>query len=77
VTGRPDLASHRNGSTLLVVHKEISISFGSIGITTAIFSVLYAMLIRPLPYNNPEAIVGDAGGLTVGGIRNQLPIRSI
>ena len=29
----------------------------SIGITAAIFSVLYAMLIRPLPYNNPEGIV--------------------
>ena len=29
----------------------------SIGITAAIFSVLYAMLIRPLPYNDPEAIV--------------------
>src|SRR5271156_4248775 len=28
----------------------------SIGITAAIFSVLYAMLIRPLPYNHPESI---------------------
>ncbi len=29
----------------------------SIGITAAIFSVLYAMLIRPLPYDRPESIV--------------------
>ena len=29
----------------------------SIGITAAIFSVLYAMLIRPLPYHDPEGIV--------------------
>ncbi len=29
----------------------------SIGITAAIFSVLYAMLIRPLPYDHPEDIV--------------------
>jgi putative ABC transport system permease protein len=29
----------------------------SIGITAAIFSVLYAMLIRPLPYQHPESIV--------------------
>ena len=28
----------------------------SIGITAAIFSVLYAMLIRPLPYQHPETI---------------------
>jgi putative ABC transport system permease protein len=29
----------------------------SIGITASIFSVLYAMLIRPLPYQHPERIV--------------------
>ncbi len=29
----------------------------SIGITTAVFSVLYAMVIRPLPYHHPESIV--------------------
>jgi putative ABC transport system permease protein len=29
----------------------------SIGITAAVFSVLYAMLIRPLPYDQPEKIV--------------------
>jgi putative ABC transport system permease protein len=29
----------------------------SIGITAAVFSVLYAMLIRPLPYHQPESIV--------------------
>jgi putative ABC transport system permease protein len=29
----------------------------SVGITAAVFSVLYAMLIRPLPYHNPEDIV--------------------
>ena len=29
----------------------------SIGITAAIFSVLYAMLIRPLPYRDAESIV--------------------
>ncbi len=29
----------------------------SIGITAAVFSVLYAMLIRPLPYHKPESIV--------------------
>src|SRR5271170_446596 len=29
----------------------------SIGITAAVFSVLYAMLIRPLPYGQPERIV--------------------
>jgi len=29
----------------------------SIGITAAIFSVLYAMLIRPLPYSDPDGIV--------------------
>ena len=28
----------------------------SIGITAAIFSVLYAMLIRPLPYDRPKAL---------------------
>ena len=38
----------------------------SIGITTAVFSVLYAMLIRPLPYQNVSQIVAldtrSAGG---------------
>jgi len=29
----------------------------SIGITAAVFSVLYAMLVRPLPYQDPERIV--------------------
>jgi putative ABC transport system permease protein len=29
----------------------------SIGITAAIFSVLYAMLIRPLPYSDPDKLV--------------------
>jgi predicted permease len=29
----------------------------SIGITAAIFSVLYAMMIRPLPYHDPDGIV--------------------
>jgi putative ABC transport system permease protein len=29
----------------------------SIGIAAAIFSVLYAMLIRPLPYHNSKEIV--------------------
>jgi len=29
----------------------------SIGITAAVFSVLYAMLIRPLPYHQPDSIV--------------------
>jgi putative ABC transport system permease protein len=29
----------------------------AIGISTAVFSVVYAMLIRPLPYNHPERIV--------------------
>jgi predicted permease len=29
----------------------------SIGITAAVFSVLYAMLIRPLPYHHPDSIV--------------------
>ncbi len=29
----------------------------SIGITAAVFSVLYAMMIRPLPYNNADRIV--------------------
>ncbi|HZD48879.1 MAG TPA: ABC transporter permease [Silvibacterium sp.] len=29
----------------------------SVGITAAIFSVLYAMLIRPLPYHDPDGIV--------------------
>ena len=32
----------------------------SIGITTAVFSVLYAMVIRPLPYNDPARIVSPA-----------------
>jgi len=29
----------------------------SVGITAAVFSVLYAMVVRPLPYNNPDRIV--------------------
>ena len=29
----------------------------AVGITTAVFSVIYAELIRPLPYNHPEQIV--------------------
>src|ERR1700684_2715546 len=29
----------------------------SIGITAAIFSVLYAMMIRPLPYHDPDGLV--------------------
>jgi putative ABC transport system permease protein len=29
----------------------------SVGITAAVFSVLYAMVVRPLPYNQPDRIV--------------------
>src|SRR4051794_21462399 len=29
----------------------------AIGVTTVVFSVLYATLIQPLPYNHPERIV--------------------
>ena len=28
-----------------------------IGVTTAVFSVFYAVLMRPLPYGNPEQLV--------------------
>jgi putative ABC transport system permease protein len=29
----------------------------SIGVTTAIFSVVYGVLLRPLPYPNPQQII--------------------
>ena len=38
----------------------------SIGITAAVFSVLYAMLIRPLPYHDAERLVVCAAAIAAG-----------
>ena len=33
----------------------VTLAFG-IGLNTAVFSVFYAVLMRPLPYGNPEEL---------------------
>ena len=43
----------------------------AIGATTAIFSVVYGVLLRPLPYNNPERIMA-VFEITPQGVRNRL-----
>ena len=43
------------------------------GATTAIFSVVYGVLLKPLPFDEPEHLVSLMHATTVGGSRNHGP----
>jgi putative ABC transport system permease protein len=52
----------RHGARLLARHKSFSIAALAvialgIGVTTAVFSVVRAVLLRPLPYRAPDRLV--------------------
>src|SRR5262247_3651519 len=62
----------RNPGFTIVVALALALGIGA---NTAVFSVMNAVLLKPLPYRNPEHIVSIAGrfvGIGIPDDRNQI-----